>query len=136
MKVKIFSSLLICSLFFAGCSSAPPPQQQSTMKNSNLTQGQVQLALKKGVTSKATVLETFGSPNITTRDSSEYEVWTYQRHATVTNSNSSGSFGTIILLSAGSDASGFEQSSKTMTLIIKFDENDTVVDFRSRSSSF
>lgn len=135
MKVKLFSSLLISLFIFAGCSSAPP-QQQGTMKNSNLTQGQVQLTLKKGVTSKATVLETFGSPNITTRDGSEYEVWTYQRHATVTNSNSSGSFGTIILFSAGSDTSGFEQSSKTMTLIIKFDENDTVVDFRSRSSSF
>jgi hypothetical protein len=41
------------------------------MKNSNLTHGLVQLTLKKDVTTKAEVLETFGAPNITTIDASE-----------------------------------------------------------------
>ncbi len=106
------------------------------MKNSNLTHGQVQLTLKKGVTTKTEVLETFGAPNITTIDAAEREVWTYQRNATVANSNSSSSYGTVILFGANSRAAGFEQSSKTITLIIKFDDTDKVVDFKSRSTNF
>jgi hypothetical protein len=33
-------------------------------------------------------------------------------------------------------ASGLEQTQRTMTLIIKFDDKKTVSDFRSRSSEF
>lgn len=49
----------------------PDPVDQ---RNSALTQGNVQLNLKVGETSKAEVLEKFGSPNITTRDASGSEV--------------------------------------------------------------
>jgi hypothetical protein len=34
------------------------------------------------------------------------------------------------------EASGLEQTQRTMTLIIKFDDKKTVSDFRSRSSEF
>lgn len=105
-------------------------------RNSALTQGNVQLNLQVGETSKAEVLEKFGSPNITTRDASGSEVWSYQRHATVAQSSSSSNFWTILLAGGGSSASGFSQSMRTMTLIIKFDEKDIVSDFRSRSSDF
>lgn len=114
-----------------------PFQSIETQETSNrLTHGQVQLTLKKGITTQNEVLETFGSPNITTLDSSGYEAWTYQRHATVEKSKSSNVYGTIILFGGGSKAAGFEQSSRTMTLIIKFDENKRVVDFKSMSTSF
>jgi outer membrane protein assembly factor BamE (lipoprotein component of BamABCDE complex) len=135
MFKKIIPISIIVILSLTGCVSNPP-QQQGTMKNSNLTHGQVQLTLKKGVTSKTEVLETFGAPNITTIDAAQREVWTYQRNATVANSNSSNSYGTIILFGSNNKAAGFEQSSKTITLIIKFDDTDKVVDFKSRSTSF
>lgn len=135
MYKKILVPLIASTILISGCVSNPP-QQQSMMKNSNLTHGQVQLTLKKGVTTKTEVLETFGAPNITTIDAAEREVWTYQRNATVANSNSSSSYGTVILFGANSKAAGFEQSSKTITLIIKFDDTDKVVDFKSRSTSF
>lgn len=139
MKVRLsvlsLVSVLAALMLVSGCTSKPS-QQNAMVKNSNLTHGQVQITLKKGQTTKLQVLDTFGSPNITTRDASGQEVWTYQRHATVSNSESSESFGTIILFGAQSKARGFEQSSKTITLIIKFDESDTVSDFRSRASSF
>ena len=85
------------------------------------------------------MIDAFGSPNLVTQSADGEEIWTYQRHATVSNASSSGFSATIILLSGGSSTSGFEQSSRTITLVIKFKEVNgvkTVVDFSSRSSSF
>jgi outer membrane protein assembly factor BamE (lipoprotein component of BamABCDE complex) len=92
--------------------------------------------LQVGATSQTDVLEAFGAPNITSVDGSGQEVWTYQRHATVSQSSSSSNYWTIILAGGGSRASGFEQTQRTMTLMIKFDDAGIVSDFRSRSSNF
>ena len=105
-------------------------------KNSQLTQGNVQMNLIVGETTKAQVIENFGSPNITTRDGSGKEVWTYQRAAQVSQSSSKSGYWNIIIAGQSGAASGFESSSKMITLIIKFDENDIVYDFKSRESSF
>jgi len=107
-----------------------------TLEKSNLTHGQVQLTLKKGVTTKTEVLETFGAPNITTIDAKGREVWTYQKHGSVQESSQSSTYGTLIFFGGSAKTSGFEDSSRTMTLIIKFDNNDKVHDFRSRYTSF
>ena len=101
-----------------------------------LTQGNVQMNLAVGKTTKMEVLQNFGSPNITTRDASGAEVWSYQRHATVSQSSSGGSYFSIIIGGVGKKAEGFSQSSRTATLIIKFDRNDVVSDFQSRMSEF
>ena len=105
-------------------------------RNSQLTQGNVQLNLQVGQTTKTDVLEKFGSPNITTRDGAGQEVWSYQRMATVSQSSSSSNYWTILLAGGGKSADGFSQTSRTMTLIIKFDSHDVVSDFRSRTSDF
>ena len=125
--------LFIFSIFLTGCVTAPEPL---TKKNSELTQGMVQMNLEVGKTTKADVIETFGAPNITTRDSSGNEVWTYQRQAQISQSSSSSGFIFVIIAGKSSEASGFETSSKMMTLIIKFDGNDIVTDFKSRESNF
>lgn len=117
----------------AGCATAPAPVDQ---RNSALTQGNVQMNLQVGSTTKAQVLEVFGAPNITTRDASGAEVWSYQRHATVAQSTSTSGYWTILLAGGGKTAEGFSQSTRTMTLIIKFDSRDVVSDFRSRTSDF
>ena len=117
----------------AGCVTAPEPL---TKKNSQLTQGMVQLKVEVGKTSKTEILETFGAPNITTRDSSGDEVWTYQRQAQANQSSSQSGYWTIILAGKTSKASGFETSSRMMTLIIKFNNDDIVTDFKSRESNF
>ena len=95
--------------------------------------------VKVGVTTKTEVLEIFGAPNITTVDGSGREVWTYQRAAQVSESKSSDSYWTVILLGGlggSSQASGVSTSSSMITLIIKFNEEQIVSDFRSRSSTF
>jgi len=106
--------------------------QEDKPLNSELTQGNVQMHLVKGQTTKAEVLEVFGAPNLTTRDGAGLEVWTYERSAREAKSNEA--YWSVIL--AGSSSSGFEESSRNMILIIKFDAQDVVTDFSSRASSF
>ena len=113
-----------------------------------LTHGMAQMTLNVGRTTQLEVAEAFGAPNITTLDGQGQEVWIYERHATVTASKDSGfSIGMLIGglggsvaggagLGFGSSKSKASQSSRTMTLIIKFGANKLVSDFKSRSSSF
>jgi len=113
-----------------------PPTPQPIDKNGDLTHGNVQLNLHVGETTQTQVLEGFGAPNITSIDGSNQEVWTYQRQATVAESSSVSNYWTVVLFGGSARASGFEQTQRTMTLIIKFDSNKVVSDFRSRSSEF
>ena len=122
----------------AGCVATAPTTPEPTEKN-RLTTGQVQLTLRKNETTQTEVLESFGAPNLVTTNSEGEEVWTYQRNATLVNANSSSAYGTVILFGGSTNSSGLEQSSRTLTLIIKFKEINgakRVSSFNSRSSSF
>lgn len=132
LKTVLFTIAALLSL--AAC--APVQTKPVTTRNSELTHGNVQMNLKVGETTQTQVLEAFGAPNITSIDGSGQEVWTYQRAATVTQSESSSGFWTILLAGQSREASGFEQTQRTMTLIIKFSEKKVVSDFRSRSTEF
>ena len=131
--VSKLSLVLLLALILTGCVATPQPVSD---RNSQLTQGNVQMNLDVGVTTKADVLETFGAPNVTTRDGQGQEVWTYQRQAQVSQSSSKSGYWTVILAGGSSDASGFESSSRMITLIIKFNSDDVVSDFNSRTSNF
>lgn len=121
-------------MFLAACSSNVDRPVSAGMNN--LTQGNVTMNLRIGETSQAEVLEVFGAPNITTVDGSGQQVWSYQRHATVSQAQSGSDYWTILLAGGANNASNFSQTQRTMTLIIKFDDRDIVSDFRSRSSEF
>jgi len=133
MKYRALGLVLLATAL-SGC--APIQTKPVTTRNSELTHGNVQLNLKVGETTQTQVLEAFGAPNITSIDGSGQEVWTYQRAATVAQSSSSSGYWTILLAGGGRSAAGFEQTQRTMTLIIKFSERKIVSDFRSRSSEF
>lgn len=129
------------NLFFVAplllaANAASGEQAKLDRRNSEMTQGNVQLNLKVGETRKSEVLEAFGAPNITTRDGSGQEVWSYQRYATVSQSSEKTSFWTILLVGGGKSSSNLSQTMRTMTLIIKFRGDDVVSDFRSRTSDF
>lgn len=130
---NIFILLALTSLLLAGCASTGALDSNEPQ---TLTQGAVQMNLVVGSTSKAEVLEVFGAPNVTTRDGSGREVWSYQRQAQVSQSTSQSSGWSILLAGSSRSASGLSTSSRMITLIIKFDENDVVSDFRSRTSNF
>lgn len=123
-----------------GCATNPA-------STSPLNQARVSTFLKKGETTQAQVIEKLGPPNIVTTDSNDREVWTYQKHsisggsvdASVTANEyiygGSGFFGPgSVFASLG--GSSYEESSKTMTLSIKFNRHNIVEEYKSISSSF
>ena len=132
MPTKKLLILVVCAVL-GGCVT---PLQPMTEHNSQLTQGNVQMNLTIGQTTKSQVIENFGSPNITTRDGAGREVWTYQRAAQVSQSSSQSGAWSVILAGKSAEVAGFESTSRMITLIIKFDNNDVVADFKSRTSSF
>ena len=134
MSVKLKLPLLLALIaLISGCAtvSSEPVSHPQTV-----TEGAVQMNLRVNETTKAEVLDTFGAPNVTPRDSSGREVWSYQRQAQVTESSRQSSGWSILLAGSSQSASGFSTSSRMMTLIIKFNDQDIVTDFRSRASNF
>lgn len=127
----LLASLVVC---LVGCATADKD------RNSNFTHANVQRVLKKGVTTQQQVIDVFGAPNITTTDADNHEVWTYQKHSVGGESIEAGGgvLGVVpgAIGAGGSAGSAYSQSSKTMTLIIKFDEKKVVLDFQSMYSSF
>ncbi|MBI1825955.1 MAG: hypothetical protein HY287_12675 [Planctomycetes bacterium] len=138
-------SFLLISL--AGCASWHAHNVQSGLQGDRLTLGAVQRDIHKGMTN-ADVVESLGSPNIITTDESGNENWVYDKFATDVVHSSSGwsifgigagvTGGTAI--GAGGTGTGSagaaSTSQRTLTVIVKFDENHRVRDFAYRTSRF
>jgi outer membrane protein assembly factor BamE (lipoprotein component of BamABCDE complex) len=92
--------------------------------------GSVQRGIKVGMSS-ASVVEVLGSPNMVSTDASRNEVWVYDKIQTTTTSSASGYSFFESSVSGASSA-----SQKTLTIIVKFDNNNLVKDFSYRTSSF
>jgi outer membrane protein assembly factor BamE (lipoprotein component of BamABCDE complex) len=144
MKFIIILTLALVSL--TGCMSAS--QHRSAVQDDSgekLTVGVVQKEIKVGM-SGAGVLEVLGSPNIVSTDEQRREVWVYDKIATdVVYSNSGGGamilgFASNVLLGGGGsynkNAGAASTSQRTLTIIIKFDDDSKVRDFAYHSSSF
>ncbi len=86
--------------------------------------------------SSAEVAETLGSPNMVTTDAQRRETWVYDKISTTVQSANSSSGVWFLIFGASSDASSKTSSQRTLTIIIKFDEEHTVRDFAYRTSSF
>ena len=102
--------------------------------------------------SSAEVVAVLGSPNMVTTDEKRREVWVYDKIATdrAYSASSNGISALILGGDAGGSGalgggigSGFlwdsgasSTSQRTLTVIIKFDEQSTVRDFAYRQSSF
>jgi outer membrane protein assembly factor BamE (lipoprotein component of BamABCDE complex) len=111
----------------------------------------VQREIREGMSS-AEVVQVLGAPNMVTTDEKRREVWVYDRISTEhVYSTSSGGISALILGGAaggsgaggggvgfgGSRGSGAASTSqRTLTIIIKFDEESKVRDFAYRQSSF
>ncbi len=129
-------AVLLSTLWISSCVVRETRVESDSDSANPLTQGNVQLTLRSGVTTKHEVLETFGAPNVTTRDGEGREVWTYQRYGHVIESSRSSSYATILLFGTQSDRDSLQETNRSMTLIITFNGQDIVETFNSRSSSF
>ena len=107
----------------------------------------VQREIKVGM-SGADVVAVLGSPNMVTTDSERREIWVYDKVATErVYSTSEGGLGLLLggigsaMLGAGSgsahQSSGASSTAQqTLTIIIKFNSDNTVRDYSYRQSSF
>jgi outer membrane protein assembly factor BamE (lipoprotein component of BamABCDE complex) len=135
--------LTICSSTLFGCVTASQHQQSLPQTaESRMTVGLVQKEIKKGMT-QADVAQVLGSPNLVTRDKSGMETWIYDKIRTeVSYSKSSGGVGGLVfgaigggMLSASGSSGASASTQRTLTVILKFDEN-VLEEFTYNASSF
>jgi|InofroStandDraft_1065614.scaffolds.fasta_scaffold00014_164 outer membrane protein assembly factor BamE (lipoprotein component of BamABCDE complex) len=124
--------------------TTPVQEQQMTL-------GIVQRDIKIG-TSQTDVAMVLGSPNIVTQDADGKETWIYDKVSSITSYGSSG-FGVGIGGGAGGFGSGagglglvnighnkhggtVQSNQKTLTVVLKFDNNHNVASFSYHMSSF
>jgi len=122
--------------FLMGCATVQKHNDATRVGvEREMTVGVVQREIRKGM-SAAEVAVVLGSPNIVTIDSERREVWIYDKISTdVTYSKTSGG-ATALLIWGKSSAGAQSKTQRTLTVIIKFDENKTVRDFAYHSSRF
>jgi outer membrane protein assembly factor BamE (lipoprotein component of BamABCDE complex) len=122
---------LLSLLAIVGCQHPTPPPTSGQ----NLTVGKVQGEITVGL-SAASVAQILGSPNIVTTDEKRREVWIYDKISSesVDTTNSIG--GGIIIFGGGSKQRSSSRTQRTLTIIIKFDEEKKVRDFAYNSSQF
>ncbi len=129
--------LIFVASQFAACATTSGPTYDES-----LTVGTVQREIRVGM-SGAEVAEVLGSPNIVTTDENRNETWVYDKISSqsVTNDTS----GAVAILRFISDIGPIAASSRTrteaksqrtLTVVIKFDENDSVRDFAYHTSRF
>ncbi len=132
LPAVLLAVLLAASLAgLSACRHPEPPSEQPE----KLTVGRVQGEIKVGM-SAAAVAEILGSPNIVTTDEQRREHWIYDKVSSesVDTSNSIG--GSIIIFGGGSSQRESSRTQRTLTIIIKFDENKLVRDFAYNYSQF
>ena len=124
------SACLLCAgtMLLSGCQSAPPPPPAS---ESNLTAGMAKRTITKGTTTQAEVIEVFGPPDLVThRD--DMQIWTYDKVRYDVQSSS----GYFTVLIAGTSSGRTTSSSTSTMLILYFDKNDVVQDYRMSVTRF
>ncbi len=100
-----------------------------------VTVGTVQRKIKVGMSSTE-VVDVLGAPNMVTTDSERRENWVYDKISSEkVYSGTDGGVSILILGSAGY-AGAVSSSQRTLTIIIKYDEDSKVRDFAYRYSSF
>jgi outer membrane protein assembly factor BamE (lipoprotein component of BamABCDE complex) len=146
MRYIITVVLLAVSLM--GCMSASQHRQAvQDDTGDKLTVGTVQKEIRVGM-SGAEVAEVLGSPNIVSTDEERREVWIYDKVATDYVKSSSSGGVSALLLGIGGSAAGLgsgsysssagasSRSQRTLTIIIKYDNEGKVRDFAYHTSKF
>jgi outer membrane protein assembly factor BamE (lipoprotein component of BamABCDE complex) len=141
-------ALVATAVALGGCMSAA--QHRADVRDDStdrVTVGKVQREIRVGMSS-AQVAEVLGSPNVVTTDEKRREVWVYDKVATESAfSASSGGIPSLSLIFASgasvstgpiySQAAGAASTTqRTLTIIIKFDEQGKVRDFAYHNSQF
>ena len=142
-KLLFFTGGILILILFSGCTATSHRQAVQDDSADKLTVGKVQGEISLGMPA-SDVVAILGSPNIVTTDEERREVWVWDKlSTTVAYSRSGGAIAGLLCggsgggVGVGSAASGAASTSqRTLTVIIKFDEDSLVRDVAYRQSSF
>ena len=150
-RVILWISLLFLNLLYGCVSAAGHQRELHSSQEREMTLGIVQKEIRVGM-SQADVAVALGSPNIVTKDSSGKETWIYDKIATEASYSKSsvgggggagagGIAGTVLILGGvgggySKDAGAASTTQKTLTVVIKFDDNSLVESFSYHTSKF
>jgi outer membrane protein assembly factor BamE (lipoprotein component of BamABCDE complex) len=104
-------------------------------KEDRLTIGKVQGEIKVGMPASQ-VAEILGSPNIVSTDEKHREVWIYDKVSSDRVESGSSVYGTLIILGGSRGETSSSQRQRTLTIIIKYDEEKKVRDFAYNYTQF
>jgi outer membrane protein assembly factor BamE (lipoprotein component of BamABCDE complex) len=121
--------------FVEGCTAAQHQAQLGSTTERQMTVGLVQREIRKGM-SQADVATALGSPNIVTNDGSGRETWIYDKIASEASVSQSSAYATLLLLGVGGASGAASTTQRTLTVIIKFDDQKRVDTFSYNSSKF
>lgn len=130
MKQMLIMLTLSLVVGLTGCGA-----QQAELREDRLTIGKVQGEITLGLDA-AKVAELLGSPNIVTTDDKRREVWIYDKVSTDRVDTSSFAYGTLIILGGNSVDRVSSTRQRTLTIVIKFDEEKRVRDFAYNYTQF
>jgi outer membrane protein assembly factor BamE (lipoprotein component of BamABCDE complex) len=125
------SVALVLALWLSGCASKQPAQ----IEDDRITVGTVQAEIRIGLDA-ASVAEILGSPNIVTTDEKRREVWIYDKISTDRVDSARSNHATLILLGTSSTDRSSSTRQRTLTIIIKYDEEKKVRDFAYNYTQF
>ena len=138
MKTVLIVSFIALSSASAlvGCKSAEDNRRELTStREREITAGIVKKEIYKGM-SGAEVAEALGSPNITTRDEDGQETWVYDKIAQEASYSESQNSLFLILGGFSNQTGAASTTQRTLTVVIKFDDQDKVVGYSYHQSKF
>ncbi len=135
MKSKFLWFFLSGTILLSGCFMTHPTNAGRAGDATNLTVGKVQAEIKVGMPA-SDVAAILGSPNIVTTDEKRREVWIYDKVSSSRVDTRNSAYGTLILFGSSSRQTESTSTQKTLTIIIKFDEQKLVRDFAYNYTQF
>jgi outer membrane protein assembly factor BamE (lipoprotein component of BamABCDE complex) len=132
----VFFSIIALTISLTSCAPFHASSVTSHRQN-QLTVGVVQKSITKGMTG-GQVAEILGSPNIVSTGENNNEVWIYDRFSTDhVKSSSAGLLVIPFFPAAGAtSASANSTSQSSITVVIKFDNQQKVKDIAYHKSTF
>ncbi|RKY34807.1 MAG: hypothetical protein DRP78_06110 [Candidatus Omnitrophota bacterium] len=138
MEKKNFLLILIIGVFLIqGCASTAGEHRKAVSSDDSdrITVGKVQREIRIGMSS-AEVAEILGSPNVVSTDEERREVWIYDKISTEVTRSSSEKGVFLLFFGGGRSSGAASKSQRTLTIIVKFDEDGKVRDFAYHTSRF
>ena len=132
---RIWIALTTCLvLALPGCAYYRSEPKQAEIED-RLTVGTVQSEIKVGLDA-ASVAEILGSPNIVTTDEKRREVWIYDKVSSDRVDTARSNYATLIIIGGSQADASSSTRQRTLTIIIKFDEEKRVRDFAYNYTQF